>query len=489
MTESIARRGAVYALPLALFLFIPAVVDPDLWGHLRYGLDVLQARALPATDPYSYTAHGLPWINHEWLFEVSMAGFYAAFGAAGLVLLALLMRLLIGLLLVYSLGRAGMAPLQICLVFILITPALTLGINTLRPQLATYLLSAILWTLLVAAENGHLRRLWLLPLVFALWANLHGGFLYGLVMLGTWSVLHVAAYQSHWRIVLAVVLVSGLAVLVTPYGLELPLFLLRTGTVPRPEIAEWQRIDLWSVNGAAYLAVLFSLVVSVCLSPQKNLRLLVPLALTAVAPFVAVRHLPLFAVVMPIAAADPLAAAFQRLPLFRDRPRRHLAYFGAAGAVVLLLYGWRSGLTFTPVPNMPPFPAGAVSLLKNAGARANMAVPFGWGQYVIWHLGPEVLVSTDGRRETVYPEQVYRDNVRFYLGADPDAVLLTRYATDVVLADKAAGMTDFMRGRSDWQVVYEDDVSALFVPRGSPLVETLGEAQSVPMVGDGLRFP
>ena len=31
-----------------------------------------------------------------------------------------------------------------------------------------------------------------------------------------------------------------------------------------------------------------------------------------------------------------------------------------------------------------------------------MTVDFDWGEYVIWHLGPQVRVSVDGRRETVY---------------------------------------------------------------------------------------
>ena len=122
-------------------------------GHAADALSFL------LTDPYSYTALGLPWINHEWLFELSMAGFYAAFGVVGLVLLTSLVRLLLGVLMVYSLVRASMAPLQISLVFILLAPALQLGINTVRPQLATYLMSAVLWTIIVAAEDGHLRRL------------------------------------------------------------------------------------------------------------------------------------------------------------------------------------------------------------------------------------------------------------------------------------------------------------------------------------------
>lgn len=61
-------------------------MDPDLWGHLRFGLDALAGGHLSTTDPYSFTQH-LPWINHEWLSEAAQAIAYRAGGVLGLVLL------------------------------------------------------------------------------------------------------------------------------------------------------------------------------------------------------------------------------------------------------------------------------------------------------------------------------------------------------------------------------------------------------------------
>jgi hypothetical protein len=65
---------------------VRTVADPDLWGHTRFGLDMLATHTLPSEDPYSFT-QDIPWINHEWLSELMMGGAYRAAGPIGLVVL------------------------------------------------------------------------------------------------------------------------------------------------------------------------------------------------------------------------------------------------------------------------------------------------------------------------------------------------------------------------------------------------------------------
>src|SRR5690348_12205467 len=80
------RLGAGALGVIAFALAMVTRTDADLWGHLRFGLDTLAARALTATDPYSFT-QDRPWLNHEWLSELQMAAAYRVAGVAGLVLL------------------------------------------------------------------------------------------------------------------------------------------------------------------------------------------------------------------------------------------------------------------------------------------------------------------------------------------------------------------------------------------------------------------
>src|SRR5262245_34491639 len=100
MTQDVRRLPLVFvrawslrATPLTLcrvtlWSFLALVVtttiaDADLWGHLRFGLDMLASKALHTTDPYSFTADR-PWVNHEWLSELLMGISYNLFGSTGL---------------------------------------------------------------------------------------------------------------------------------------------------------------------------------------------------------------------------------------------------------------------------------------------------------------------------------------------------------------------------------------------------------------------
>src|SRR5579862_4093264 len=131
-------------LAMVLLVFGGASVtraDPDLWGHVRFGLDTMHAGHLTSVDPYSFT-QDVPWVNHEWLSEVQMGAAYAIGGDAGL---ALLKAALTGsaLLLVWSaLGgvRTGVR-IVVCVLAVIGTLHMW---ATMRPQLWTLLAMTML---------------------------------------------------------------------------------------------------------------------------------------------------------------------------------------------------------------------------------------------------------------------------------------------------------------------------------------------------------
>jgi hypothetical protein len=172
--------GRLIALLAGCFICTHARVDPDLWGHLRFGRDALAGGRLPITDPYSFT-QDVPWINHEWLSEVVQAIAYRGAGVLGIVVLKVVVLGAAFVLLtrhtvaisdehrwwLLAAGIVGVAP----------------GALTMRPQLWTFLFVPLLWH----ALN---RRRWLaaIPVIFAVWANLHGGWIVGAGVGGLWLV-------------------------------------------------------------------------------------------------------------------------------------------------------------------------------------------------------------------------------------------------------------------------------------------------------------
>ena len=183
-----AVRAAVVAVGVLLFAAATTTsADPDLWGHLRIGLDALDTGPAPAQYPYAFT-QDKPWLNHEWLSQIVMALAYRAGGIAGLALLK--GALVFGALyLVWSASRGAdlMVRMAVMGVAVVGTGSMTL---TLRPQLWTLLFVGILCRVLVAEASR--IRFWL-PAMFGVWANLHGGWIAGIAMLGAWAAADVIA--------------------------------------------------------------------------------------------------------------------------------------------------------------------------------------------------------------------------------------------------------------------------------------------------------
>ena len=82
----LATAGRLTALLSGALLCARAGVDPDLWGHVRFGTDILKSGRIATLDPYSFT-QDVPWTNHEWLSELVFAIAYRAGGVTGLALL------------------------------------------------------------------------------------------------------------------------------------------------------------------------------------------------------------------------------------------------------------------------------------------------------------------------------------------------------------------------------------------------------------------
>jgi hypothetical protein len=456
------------AAAMGVYLFAPTEADPDLWGHLRFGLDLLDTGRIVRADAYSYLTGDQPWINHEWLSEAIMAIAFRAGGVAGLVAIKMALGLVVATLVVWHLRRVGISVLASLLIAAYGVAVMLPGFRSLRPQAFTYLAFLIVLLLVHAAtERGKTRALWLAPVVLAIWANLHGGFVAGLGVL-TLSAIVSAAGGGAVGVLLPVALAFP-ATLLNPYGVGLWTFLWRT-LGPRPDIAEWQAVSLTTIEGVAYLAVfLFGAIGLPGAWRSRRWVALVLFVAGAMLPFLARRHLPLFVLITIVMGAENTAAAIgsfvrRRWPgearASSDRFRPLVAMALLLQAIVLL------ALAVPQLPrirvNAADYPVAATAWLARSGAAANLAVDFDWGEYVIWHAGPRVKVSVDGRRETVYSDAAYEENRRLTAGAEDWDRLLTRRPTDLALVSVRTPVFGLLERRADWDLLMHDDTSALF---------------------------
>jgi len=143
--------------------------DPDLWGHLRFGLDAIEQRRIVQVDPYSYLTEGYRWINHEWLMEVLMGMAWLIGRDTGLILLRVIVTwLTLGLVfwrLVHSVKLPFIPALLVWLCVVLTTIWFSLVV---RPQVFTFLFFTCTLIIIDEAERGRYRLLWLMPVIVAL---------------------------------------------------------------------------------------------------------------------------------------------------------------------------------------------------------------------------------------------------------------------------------------------------------------------------------
>lgn len=460
----IGITACVFAI--VFIISLRSYTDPDLWGHLRFGLDAIEQRRIVQVDPYSYLTEGYRWINHEWLMEVLMGMAWLIGRDTGLILLRVIVTwLTLGLVfwrLVHSVKLPFIPALLVWLCVVLTTIWFSLVV---RPQVFTFLFFTCTLIIIDEAERGRYRLLWLMPVIVALWVNLHGGFLAGCGVLGVWTIVHLFFNPQQWRSVAPPVAVTALATLVNPYGYELLHFLLETATGDRPEIADWQPLPIRSPLGLIYLAVMSLAIWAGYVSPlPRNIVLMGLFGLVGMMPLVAIRHLPLMGIAFAIFIAPHVGAAWQASigRQSRDVPiPRWLQPLPLVGSGFILLFGM--GMNQWSFISATSVPYHATTLLRESGFRGRLMCDFGWGQYLIWHLGPQVRVGMDGRRETVYPPDIYEEYVDFHFGVGNWDAILRRQQPDAVLVGRGSAPANLLALHSAWRQVFADDESVLFI--------------------------
>src|SRR5262249_6699995 len=238
--------AAVFAIPAVVVL--QPVIDWDLWWHLRTGQWVLEHRAVPATDPFAQGGSDKPWLAYSWLFEVLLYLCFWSLGLTGVMLLTLALSLLIALLLYRFLSRRIPSFLKAAALTGLALLALVMLFRP-RPWQFSILFSLLTLDAVLTLRAGKSRwAVWLLPVGFALWANLHIQFVYGLLLLTLalvapfldarfgWASRSPSekVFSPAWQQMLLLALLCALATLLNPYHVRIYGVVWEYATQPGP---------------------------------------------------------------------------------------------------------------------------------------------------------------------------------------------------------------------------------------------------------------
>ena len=473
-----ARRWTVrlaQAVVLALVLATPAFIclhtfdmsETDVWWHLRTGEWIATHHAVPHLEPFSRPAAGTPWVAYSWAFELLVFRLMEAFGHVGLALYTVGMVLLTTLAL-YGLVQRERPELPAAALLTFASMYAMGHLYTPRPWLFTILLFICeLAILMHARRTGITRHLVWMPLIFAVWANVHIQFVDGLFVLG----LAVAeAVSARWwagaqrklpaRPLIVALAASIIATFANPYGWRLYAVArdLATQSGALDKISELQALPFR--DPAAYLVLLLAIASAAVLGWQRRI-LSFEAALLAFAALLSFRS-QRDAWVLAIVAAAILATSLPRARKASELPSASVA--AAAFVIALLIVAGTFRVFGINNPNLQSrleqqMPVRAVDYVRRQGYPGPVFNDFNWGGFLIWNL--RMPVTIDGR-QNVYGDQRMDRSVATWSGqpdwaTDPDLA-----SSGLVIGPVHTPLTQLLRHDSHYQLVYEDKIADVF---------------------------
>jgi len=495
----------------ACLAFLGPLVAYDLWWHLKAGSLILRTHAVPRADPFSFTAAGRPWTYHSWLSGVVLSAVWHVAGAEGLVLLR---SFLVAGSLVAAWAAARRRGVGAGLAATLVLAACAqLKVRGLaRPYLFSFLFFVTFAIVLrepARGEAGTARgylwgrrgRLLLLPLLTALWANMHAGFISGLLVIGAFGAGEMAGLAlgtprsdragpgrlrsfamrlasepdgARFRAMLVAGALCVAASCATPYGpgvLTYPFRLMHEVRLVG-RIQEWQPMPLRADFAIFWaMALVGGLILArsawFCVRAgrlREGAGVLVTDALLmagfGVLACQAVRHVAWFLLLAPSVMGYHLDACRWFGGGCERREEKPLyAYAACVVAAVVGFWPLLSEGRPRPVPSAKVLPVKACDYVQRQDLFERAYNSYEWGGYLIWRFWPRWKVFIDGRC-LVYGDRIIQQALDVERGKGWRDIF-DRWGVEMFLVRYRKRDSSHFFSDREWHCVYWDDVAII----------------------------
>ena len=494
------------ALLLALMLFLASMglfllKAPDLGLHLVVGGYTLH-HGLPETNVFSPVNSDHPLVQHEWAFQVLTYAISSLVGMDGLSVVRLVIVLMLG----YVTNRVLLPGRG----YVGAVACLALGLFVAhprfvwRPELFSMLFLAVELRLLIEFVEDRRDRLNFLPVVFVVWANFHGYFLVGLIVVGCFVAGELGDAFFHGRSrdratrLFGIGLLCIVATFLNPYHIEGALYpfrlLINLFTVDSQftttinELLPPQTFgSLWAVKAWYPLLVVFG---GTCLAMGRKVRfsyLLTALALWVMARST-FRNIGIYGLTLGVLAAvqwqtRPSWNASWQWPRVFAHWKTHWNTQWNAIAVIVILVGMSgfiatNGLYRTELVRRD-FGIGVSPRLASP-ARSFIAeyIPddaqvfntFDLGSRYLWWFYPERLPFIDGNGDGYSPD-FYREYIQIVSGKQPFGPYARRYGIEWLYLDLKSKLVRNLYLNSGWYPVFLDADGIIFVNQSEKFSE------------------
>ncbi len=514
-----------------LFFFYHAnkILDPDFGWHLRAGADSIAQGKIINQENYNFPILGDKWINHEWLADILAFALYDALGYIGLTLVfATVFTLTLVMQYRWIIRRfaqsGGISPF-----FWGILAVQLFGMFAMLPQLGVRMQVVTLPLLVIEVillDKYTIQKRWQtlawMPLLFVIWANLHGSFLIGIMVFLLWILVKIFEMLciQKWQLLatnptrilttkeIPLLLLVGtstlLATLLTPHGVDLYYLLTEyTDHYYQQYIIEW--LPAWrhpvSLLKLSFLALVSTVVGTeiVCFWKHKKLHvdlwLLILTIVFLLLAFESKRHFPLlYVIAFPLlltrlysflGLTPHITKAFQR-------PINHLPLFLLAITGLVINIAQVSVQTipirnpFTDVQICEDYPCAAITFLQDEKfADKRIFNSYGWGGYLLWMM-PQEKIFIDGRQpQKKINNKTFLEEYHHFFNQQFVAQQLQQYNVELVLLKNNSvdefsfferhilrmkentpqqdnALMKYLRSTDSWEQIYQDKVSLVF---------------------------
>ncbi|MGB2962595.1 MAG: hypothetical protein WBB69_01275 [Anaerolineales bacterium] len=480
-------------LLLILIIAIRAPLDTDMWWHLRAGEETWNNRSVYMEDTLSYTRAGEAWINHSWLAQVFMIGLYKL-GEFKALSLWVGVGAVLCMYFVY-LQMEGQTLLKVGLV--LFASFVCSVVWSPRPQMFSLIMFALCGLLLYRYQkNKSSVLIWLLP-VFILWSNMHGGYVLGIILIGTQvggeilnKILGEESEDSFsWKEIglLAIWGVVGFgSAAINPNGINMWKIPFQTIGVETLQnlIKEWASPDFHQPVQQLLLILLFGTFAAVGLSKKRlDGKELVSFIVFGILALIARRNFAPFAIVAAPVLARHLSIIttswtsrmagrwefIKTLQKYQHQSEQNinksLQFFVNLSAVLLLVagagYKWISvsSTDFIERTEEKIFPVGAVSYLKEKKPPGRLFNAYNWGGYLTWRL-PEYQVFVDGRTD-LFGDEIILEWLKIVNADNMWQKTLEDWNINTILVEKNQPIIKVLEANG-WREVYIDNLSTIY---------------------------
>ena len=479
---------ALQLLALICLLVLIAVIafeakttvrDPDIWWHLKTGDWIVQHFAVPYTGIFSRTASTHTWISYSWGYQVLLSRSYAWFGLIGLGMFGVLLTVAVTFILFWMLHRIS-GNFWIAWILALIGSFAYLFSLLPRPVFVTMMLFTVMLTFMLEAQRtGKMHLLWWLPLVFAVWANVHIQFIYGLATLGLFmgiNLLHRIAGRFGIELtflrspslplpaLIGVLLVCFAATFVGPYTYHLyhVVAAYSNSHVPYFMIQELSAFSFTSFTHFVLLLLAAAAFFAVGWQKQLDLFKLSMLVVTSVVAFRTQRDAWFLGICAVLFIADLLRGEMneKESPVVLTFPE--LAGSAAVLAILLALIATNVGFNTRELDRAVShqYPVDASNFVRQNALPGPLYNTLDWGGFLIWYM-PQYPVAIDGRND-LYGDEI---DLRTYKSSQGDGYASDPYLKEssLVLLPKKDPLAKLLTIDTNFRLVYQDGISVVFV--------------------------